>query len=79
MFRPKKKVEHVKPFLSKILLSIRDLLPTGGRNNSSKLNESANALRDHFRGEAAMYVLVSVFTHYYSLVLPVTVAARSKA
>ena len=71
--------QHVKPFLSKILLSITDLSPTGSQHNSGTLNESANAGRDHFNGEAALYVLVSVFTHDYSLVLPVPVAARSKA
>ena len=67
----RKNLQHVKPFLSKILLSITDLSPTGSRHNSSKLQESASAGRDHFNGEAPLCVLVSVFTHDYSLVLPV--------
>ena len=74
----RKNVQHVKPFLSKILLSITDLSPTGSRHNSSKLHESANAGRDYFNGETTLYVLISVFTHDYSWVLPVPVAARSK-
>jgi hypothetical protein len=74
-----KNVQHVKHFLSKIWLWMTDLSPPGSQHNSSKLNKSANAGRDHFRGEAALYVLVSLFTHDYSLVLPVPVAARSKA
>ena len=75
----RKNVQHVKLFLSKILLSITDLPPTGSRHNSSKLHESASAGRDYFTGEAPLYVLASVFTHDYALVLPVPVAARSKA
>jgi hypothetical protein len=77
-FRPQKNVQHVKHFLSKILLWMTDLSPPGSQHNSSKLNESANAGRDHSRGEAALYVLVSVLTHDCSLVLPVPLAARSK-
>jgi len=61
--------------LVKVLLSITDLSPAGRRHSSSKLNESANAGRDHFNGEAALYVFVCD----YSLVLPVLEAERSKA
>jgi hypothetical protein len=61
MLRSQKNVQHVKPLLSKILLSITDLSSSGSRHNSSKLNEPANAERDHFNGKAALYVLVAVF------------------